>query len=81
MWHVQLVRAGLVSITLNSDFFAPKDPSNPAHVEAAERAQQFSLGWFANPVYKDGDYPQVRGRARGEKFLHDARGHLQQIVK
>ena len=50
---------GLVSITLNTDYFAPKDPNNPAHVVAAERAQEFSLGWFAHPIYVDGDYPQV----------------------
>jgi beta-glucosidase len=26
---------------------------------AAERAQRFMLGWFANPIFKDGDYPKV----------------------
>ena len=50
---------GLVSITLNTDYFAPRDPHDPRHVAAAERAQQFSVGWFANPIYVDGDYPQV----------------------
>ena len=28
-------------------------------MEAAERAQQFFLGWFAHPIYVDGDYPRV----------------------
>jgi lactase-phlorizin hydrolase len=26
---------------------------------AAERALQFKLGWFANPIYGNGDYPAV----------------------
>ncbi|KAK7100532.1 hypothetical protein V1264_023466 [Littorina saxatilis] len=50
---------GMVSITLNTDFFAPKNSSKPEDVEAAERAAQFSVGWFAHPIYVDGDYPQV----------------------
>ena len=28
-------------------------------IEAAERAIQFELGWFANPIFVNGDYPQV----------------------
>ena len=27
--------------------------------QAAERAYQFMLGWFAHPIYVNGDYPQV----------------------
>ncbi|KAL8606507.1 hypothetical protein ACOMHN_037738 [Nucella lapillus] len=57
--HFQPRYGGLVSINLNSDFMAPKDPSNPLHVHAVERAQQFLIGWFANPIYGDGDYPSV----------------------
>ncbi|XP_064642636.1 lactase/phlorizin hydrolase-like isoform X2 [Lineus longissimus] len=49
---------GKCGITLDSDYFQPKDPSNPADVEAAEVAQQFKLGWFANPIF-NGDYPEV----------------------
>lgn len=63
-WHLydRKYRArfhGKVSITLNTDFFAPRDPDDPQHVQASERAAQFSLGWFANPIYVNGDYPQV----------------------
>lgn len=37
----------------------PKDEKNPSHKAAAERAQQFNLGWFANPIFGTGDYPAV----------------------
>ena len=50
---------GVCGITLNSDFSAPQDPNNPLDVEAAERVMQCKFGWFANPVYGDGDYPKV----------------------
>jgi len=50
---------GKVGFTLNSDWCEPKDPSNPADVEAAERAMLCKLGWFADPVYGSGDYPDV----------------------
>ncbi|KAK7089881.1 hypothetical protein V1264_024218 [Littorina saxatilis] len=50
---------GMVSITLNTNFYAPKNSSKPEDVEAAERAAQFMVGWFAHPIYVDGDYSQV----------------------
>ena len=40
----------------------PLNPANPLDVEAAERSMQFDLGWFANPIYGDGDYPEVMKR-------------------
>lgn len=49
---------GEISITLNSDWKEPKTNSS-ADTAAAERAQQFMLGWFAHPIYVNGDYPQV----------------------
>ena len=48
-----------MGITLNTDWQVPKNPMDPADWDAAERAQQFHLGWFANPVFGDGDYPDV----------------------
>uniref|UniRef100_UPI00358FC953 lactase/phlorizin hydrolase-like n=1 Tax=Myxine glutinosa TaxID=7769 RepID=UPI00358FC953 len=50
---------GKVSIILNTHWGSPKDPHNATDVDAAERYMQFSLGWFAHPIYIDGDYPPV----------------------
>ena len=49
---------GKVGITLDCDW---KEPSTTLAMDryAAERALQFKLGWFANPIYGNGDYPAV----------------------
>ena len=49
---------GKIAITLDSDWKEPKTNS-PEDIAAAERAMQFKLGWFANPIFGDGDYPEV----------------------
>lgn len=53
-----LSSAGLVGISLTSAWGEPVDLSNKKDVDAAERYLQFSLGWFANPIFH-GDYPEV----------------------
>lgn len=50
---------GQIGITLNSDFVEPRDRSNPSDVEAADRSLRFSLGWYANPIFNNGDYPEI----------------------
>lgn len=47
-----------MSITLGSDWKEPLTNSS-SDVLAAERAMQFKLGWFAHPIYVNGDYPEV----------------------
>jgi beta-glucosidase len=39
------------------DWVEPWDPADPADVEACERKLEFSIGWFADPVYF-GRYPE-----------------------
>ncbi|KAJ8044360.1 Lactase-phlorizin hydrolase [Holothuria leucospilota] len=63
---------GKVGITMNANHFEPSDRSNPDDVTASYTAQQFSLGWFASPVFKTGDYPEImrkkvdaKSKARG----------------
>ena len=50
---------GQVGISLNINWSEPKDDFNSSHVIAAQRHMEFNLGWFANPVLVNGDYPQV----------------------
>ncbi|XP_075334602.1 lactase/phlorizin hydrolase-like [Odontesthes bonariensis] len=52
-------QGGLVSIALNADWAEPKDVSVPRDIVAADRALQFQLGWFAHPIFKNGDYPDA----------------------
>ncbi|XP_077295396.1 myrosinase 1-like [Arctopsyche grandis] len=50
---------GRIGWSLNANWDHPATKS-PADIEAAERAIQMNLGWFAHPVFsKEGDYPQV----------------------
>lgn len=50
--------SGKISITLDIDWKEPKTDS-ALDIAAATRALRFKLGWFANPIYIDGDYPIV----------------------
>ena len=47
----------------------PKDPENLGDIVAAERYSQFSLGWFANPIFGTGDYPDIMKWQIGNKSL------------
>ncbi|XP_004403603.1 PREDICTED: lactase-phlorizin hydrolase [Odobenus rosmarus divergens] len=63
-WHLynDVYRArqgGVISITISSDWAEPRDPSNQEDVEAARRYVQFMGGWFAHPIFKNGDYNEV----------------------
>lgn len=50
---------GVISLSLNTHWVEPKDPGVQRDVEAADRMLQFNLGWFAHPIFKNGDYPDV----------------------
>ncbi|KAM4626992.1 lactase/phlorizin hydrolase-like [Discoglossus pictus] len=50
---------GVISLSLNTEWVEPKDHKEPRDVEAADRYLQFTLGWFAHPIFKTGDYPDV----------------------
>ncbi|XP_041468729.1 lactase-phlorizin hydrolase-like [Lytechinus variegatus] len=60
---------GKVSITLSTDFGQPKDPENEEDIAAAVRYMQFTAGWFAHPILKNGDYPDVMKWQVGNKSL------------
>ena len=50
--------SGEISITLDTDWKEPYSDSNE-DLAAAERAMQFKLGWYAHPIFVNGDYPDV----------------------
>jgi len=52
----QAKQGGQIGIVFNTDWFHPCDPESAKDREAAQRGQDFQLGWFADPVYL-GDYP------------------------
>ena len=52
---------GKVGITLDIEWKEPFTLSND-DLYAADRAIMFKLGWFGNPIYGSGDYPEVMKR-------------------
>lgn len=58
---------GKIGITNNCDWRAPLTDS-PADQAAAQRAVEFFLGWFADPIFKSGDYPPVMRELVGDRL-------------
>ncbi|XP_061917081.1 lactase-like b isoform X2 [Entelurus aequoreus] len=78
VWHTydtqwRAKQKGLVGISLTADWGEPVDISNQKDIEAAERYVQFSLGWFATPIFH-GDYPQVMKDFIGKKSAQQGLG-------
>lgn len=60
-------QAGQIGIALNADWRQPRDPARQEDVTAARRAMEFSLGWFAHPVFF-GDYPCCMRETCGDRL-------------
>ncbi len=58
---------GKISITFPCEISEPLDPSSAADVAAAERANEFFLGWWLQPLVS-GDYPAVMREYVGERL-------------
>lgn len=58
---------GEIGIVLNGDVVFPWDPAHPANVEACERNLEFSISWFADPIYL-GDYPVSMRKQLGDRL-------------
>ncbi|KAK4626183.1 Beta-glucosidase 1B [Fulvia fulva] len=58
---------GIIGITLNGDWVEPWDPADPRDVQACQRKLEFTIGWFADPIYK-GDYPASMRQQLGERL-------------
>ena len=74
----QPVQGGKIGITNNCDWREPLTDS-PADRAAAERALEFFLAWFADPVYK-GDYPASMKERLGKR-LPAFTAEEQQLIK
>ncbi|ESO84673.1 hypothetical protein LOTGIDRAFT_131754, partial [Lottia gigantea] len=59
-------QGGHIGITLNVDWMEPMTES-PDDLYASYRALDFLLGWFANAILDNGDYPDVMKMYVGEK--------------
>nr|CCA20215.1 unnamed protein product [Albugo laibachii Nc14] len=59
--------AARISIALNCDIGLPLDRNNERDVIAAERKNQFTLGWYLLPIVS-GDYPSVMKERAGENL-------------
>lgn len=62
----QSSQKGKIGITNNCDWREPLSKTQPDR-EAAQRALEFFLGWFADPIWK-GDYPQVMKERLGKRL-------------
>jgi len=70
--------AGKCGITLNCGYSKANDSSVPSDVEAAYRAMNFDLGWFAHPIYSQaGDWPDVmKDRVRSRSVQQNVTNRL-----
>ena len=67
--HIFIFIVGIVGITLSHTNAIPKDTNSLADTEAVETYNQFSLGWWASPIFGTGDYPDVMKWQVGNKSL------------
>jgi beta-glucosidase len=58
---------GVIGITLNGDWVEPWDPESKEDIEACERKLEFSISWFADPIYH-GDYPASMRKQLGDRL-------------
>ncbi|CAL8267000.1 unnamed protein product [Boreogadus saida] len=71
-WHTyndqfRPTQGGEVSVVLGSQWVVPqRTPASPAHVELCQRSMEAVLGWFANPIFGDGDYPASMRSQHGD---------------
>ena len=64
----QSQQRGTIGITLHGNWSEPWDAEDPLDQAAAERAREFEVAWFADPLYKTGDYPQSMRDQLGDRL-------------
>ena len=71
-------QGGKIGITLNMDWKEPLT-ARPADVTAAQRALDWQLGWFADPIWR-GDYPAAMRERCGDR-LPSFTGEEKELVR
>lgn len=64
----QSKQKGKIGITLHGNWSEPWDAKDLLDIEAAERAREFEIAWFADPIFKTGDYPQSMREQLGDRL-------------
>lgn len=66
----QPAQKGTIMITLHGNWAEPWDEDDPKDVEAAQRANEFEIAWFADPLYGKGevDYPACMRAQLGDRL-------------
>ncbi|XP_078401463.1 klotho [Cetorhinus maximus] len=64
VWHLynnefRKTQNGQISVSLHADWVDPADPFSRNDIEAAARTLEFDIGWFAEPIFGNGDYPFI----------------------
>lgn len=57
-YHDEIKGTGKVSLTFNDNFGVPRNPKDPADVDAANHFNSFQLATFSNPIFLGQDYPE-----------------------
>lgn len=57
--NFKAAQKGEVGISINQGWPEPKDSLNPDDIYASERSTSFYGAWFGNPIFVNGDYPEV----------------------
>ncbi|KAI1516282.1 Glycoside hydrolase family 1 protein [Pyrenophora tritici-repentis] len=57
-YHDEIKGTGKISLTFNDNFGVPKNPQDPADVDAANHFNSFQLATFSNPIFLGIDYPE-----------------------
>lgn len=64
----QPMQGGKIMITLHGNWSEPWNENDPKDREAAERAREFEIAWFGDPLYKTGDYPASMRAQLGDRL-------------
>jgi beta-galactosidase len=69
----QTSQGGQIGLTFSAmGFYEPGPTEDPeeqkANAEAAKRAMAFDIGWFADPIYIDGNYPAAMKERLGDRL-------------